>query len=351
MISLKNLYEKLSPDVKAKVGDKVMGDSNSKLPEKAIVDLAKLQGLTPKQMDEPNTEWEEQLIANLLSWVDSSTDKVANYFKSNLDTFKKLAKEYPQLFAAPQDVPVYRGTNISNATVIKLLKGSKKFKIVKMQSKPMIIFTGVKYKPNRTGQSWTLDPKVAFTFGGSEYFGRNQKTKAVLAGTTDSSFIFSPKLMTALYGKSEQEIVRVAKQGTFTVYINPTELDMFQLFHHLPAAKPFYESVVINYNKFVEKAWATAEQVAKGKSKPPRKWWLQSLLQVRRNDGMYDEWSPTKDGIPTGSPEIKTIDQLLSARRYLTAYRKDVSGSPWIRFDLDLEYSKATKQFLKSVSK
>lgn len=351
MISLKDLYEKLSPDVKAKVGDKVMGDPDSELPLSAIRDLAKLQGLAPKQMDEPNTKWEKQLVANLLSWVDSSTDKVANYFRSNLDAFKKLAKEYPKIFAAPQDVAVYRGTNISHATVIKLLKGTKKFKIVKIQSTPMLVLQGVKYNPNRISQSWTLNPKIAFKFGESEYFGRNKKIKAILVGKSDSSFIFSPKLTAALYIEDEKEIVRVAKQGTFTVYLNMNELYITELLHHLPAAKPFYEDIVADYNKFVEKAWATVNQVAKSKTSPPREWWLKNLLQVKLDNGMLDDWSPTKDGIPTTSSKIKTIDQLLSAPRHLTAYTKDVSGTPWIRFDTNLEYSKASKRFLKSVGK
>lgn len=331
-----------------------MGDPNSQLPDQAIADLAKLQGLTPKQMDEPNTKWEKELIDNLMTWVSDSNDKIANYFKKNLDTFKKLAKEYPKLFAAPQGVPVYRGTNISKATAIKLLKSSKKLVIERVLSRPFLIFPKVKYNPNRTSQSWTLDPKIAFSFGKSEHFGKDQKTRAVLAGKTDSNFLFSPKLLAAVYRQDEKEVIRVARQGNFTVFIDLDTIEAFQLFHHIPAAKPFYEGIVTNYNKFVEKAWATVDQVAKGKSKPPRKWWLQSLLKVRDHTGMFDEWSPTKDGIPTTSSKIKTIDQLLSARRYITAYRKDVSGSdnaPWIRFDLDLEYSKATKQFLKSVGK
>lgn len=351
MISLKNLYEKLSPDVKAKVGDKVMGDK-SELPSGIIMRLAKLQGLSPKLMDEPNTKWEKELASNLDTWVKSSTDKVAKYFKNNLDTFNKLAKEYPQIFMTPRGVPVYRGTKINFDTVKKLLKATNKFAIEKIGTEYFIVLKGVKYKPNRPSQSWSLDPRIAYTFTGID-IGR---VPAVLVGKTDSSFIFSPELTAAFFGKEEKEVVRVAEEGFFNVYLPVNSLNYRMVLHNLPSAKPYFQQVLDDYVEFVNTSNQAVSRVLEKQGKlsvKNRNNLLKIMVHMKKGKKFYaDPFNPKTDKFPISTSGLKTIDQLINSpsRLFSVRYNTNPNSMPKI-FDLDLEYSKAGKRFFKSIGK
>ena len=353
MISLKRLYEKLSPDVKAKVGDKVMGDEEQ-LPSGIIARLAKLQGLNPKQMDEPNTKWEKELASNLETWVGSSTNKVAKYFKNNLDTFNKLAKEYPQMFMSPRGVPVYRGTKIRVITVQKLLKAANKFEIKRIgsDSKLFLVLKGVKYKPNRPSQSWTLDPKIAYSFSGLDVGA----IPSVLVGKTDSSFIFSPKLTAAFYGKEEKEVVRVAGEGLFDVYIPFRSLGSMMILHNLPSASPYFQPIVDKYVEFVNTSNQAVSKVLEKQGKlsvAHRNKLLAAMMHVKKGNKYHAEpFNPKKDGFPVSTSNIKTIDQLINipSRLFSVRYKPNTTSMPKI-FDLELEYIKASNAFTKDLAK
>jgi hypothetical protein len=353
MISLKRLYEKLSPDVKAKVGDKVMGDEDE-LPSGIIAKLAKLQGLNPKQMDEPNTKWEKELASNLETWVRFSSNKVANYFKNNLDTFKKLAKEYPKIFTPPQGVPVYRGTKLNRVkTIEKLLKAAKKFEVATVGSARFLVLRGISYKPNRPSQSWTMDPNVAYRFIGLG----DDSTPVVLVGKTDSSFIFSSELTAAFYGKNnEKEVIRVGMEGKFDVYIPIKQLGFNMVLHNLPSAKPYFQPVVDKYVEFVNTSNQAVSKVLEKQGKlsvANRNKLLAAMMRVKKVKKYYaDPFNPKKDKFPVSTSNIKTIDQLINipSRLFSVRYKPNTTSMPKM-FDLELEYMKASNAFIKDLGK
>jgi hypothetical protein len=92
---IKLLQEKLSADLRQKVGNVFLG-GNWK--------IAKAQGAKiPKGADfaEPNTEWESDLDDKLTAWVNVSSNPTAQYFKKNKALFDQLAKEFPTLLQPP----------------------------------------------------------------------------------------------------------------------------------------------------------------------------------------------------------------------------------------------------------
>ncbi len=251
---LGTLQEKLPPDLQKKVGNILFG-GNWK--------ITKAQGIKPPKdgVAEPNTTWENDLFDKLNAWTSSSSDTLAKYFMKNKELLNRLAKEFPQLLLPPIGQIAYRGTAIKIDSLEQAFR-KKKFTIVKIKGREVFHFKNLDYSPNRTAQSWTIDPKVAFNFDGkSDYDRAVQVVQVVYATKVNKDFIFNPKLMNIIFSETrrEDEIVRVAEKGTFEAFVdteivfNTWRLEPKDNFiHRLPSAKPFFAPMIEKFNKMVK---------------------------------------------------------------------------------------------------
>jgi len=249
---LGTLQEKLPADLQKKVGNVLFG-GNWK--------IAKLQGVrTPKGFEYPeeNTTWESDLLDKLDAWTRSSSDTLAKYFMKNKELLNRLAKEFPQVLLPPIGQIAYRGTAIKIDSLEQAFR-KKKFTIVKIKGREVFHFKNLDYSPNRTTQSWTVDPKVAFNFDGKSDYER--AVQVVYATKVNKDFIFNPKLMNIIFSETrrEDEIIRVAEKGTFEAFVdtdvifNTWKLEPKDNFiHRLPSAKPFFTPMIEKFNKMVK---------------------------------------------------------------------------------------------------
>lgn len=259
MIELQNilnelgpLQEKLPADLQKKVGNVLFG-GNWK--------IAKAQGIKripPDGVVEPNTEWESDLFDKLDAWTHRSSDTLAKYFMKNKELLNRLAKEFPQVLLPPIGQIAYRGTAIKIDSLEQAFR-KKKFTIVKIKGREVFHFKNLDYTPNRTAQSWTIDPKVAFKFDGKA--GDDRTVQVVYATKVNKDFIFNPKLMNIIFSETrrEDEIIRVAEKGTFEAFVDTDVIfntwilepkDNF--IHRLPSAKPFFTPMIEKFNKMVK---------------------------------------------------------------------------------------------------
>ena len=249
---LGTLQEKLPADLQKKVGNVFLG-GNWK--------IAKAQGIKripPDGVVEPNTKWESDLFDKIDSWTMSSSVTLAKYFRKNKGLLDQLAKEFPEVLQPPIGQIAYRGTAIKIDSLEQAFR-KKKFTIVKIKGREVFHFKNLDYSPNRTAQSWTIDPKVAFRFDGK--VGDDRTVQVVYATKVNKDFIFNPKLMNIIFSESreEDEIVRVAEKGTFEAFVD-TEIifntwrlapkDNF--IHRLPSAKPLFAPMIEKYNKIAK---------------------------------------------------------------------------------------------------
>lgn len=242
---LRQLKEKLTPNLQKKVGNVLFGDNEK---------VAKLQGAkTP----EKNTAWEDDLYDKIRSWVNDSDDAIAKYFKKNKELLKTLAKDFPSVLQPPIGEQAYRGTSIkTNSLKVAFMK--KQYKVLKVGGREVFHFKNLEYNPIRDSQSWTVDPKVAFKFEGRA--DNENAVHVVYTTKVNKDFIFSPELMNIVFGAKEAEVVRIGKKGTFEAYVdsdiflNTWKLEPKDNFiHKLTKAKPFFEPIIIKYNKMAAK--------------------------------------------------------------------------------------------------
>lgn len=236
---LKQLQETLPLDLKKKVGNVLFGN------DAYVVKLQKAK------TREPNTSWEDRLYQMVQSWVNSSDADEAKYFKKNKEIIQKIAKEFPAVLQPPIGKKAYRGTQIK----IDSLKNAflkKRFKVVRLAGREMFYFKNLEYNPKRDSQSWTMSPKVATSFGGNG----PDRVQVFYAAKVNKDFIFNPKFLNIIFNGREDEVVRVAKKGTFEalvdidVVINNWNIQPDENFIHLvPSAKPFFAKIVARHNK------------------------------------------------------------------------------------------------------
>lgn len=248
---LRQLKEKLTPDLQKKVGNVLFGDDEA---------ASKLQGVKiPKGFysAEINTAWEDNLYKKINNWLDISNDALANYLKKNKGLLDQLAKEFPELLQPPIGQIAYRGTSIKLDSLEQAFR-KKKFSIVRIAKREVFHFRNLEYSPNRPAQSWTVDPKVAFRFEGISEVGDVKYVPTVYVTKVNKDFIFSPDLLNALY-EGEHETVRVAGKGTFEAFVDTSAiLNTWRLepkenfIHRLPSAKPYFDQMIKKYNKIVD---------------------------------------------------------------------------------------------------
>jgi len=248
---IKQLQEKLPAALQQKVGNVFLG-GNWK--------IAKAQGAKiPKGVDvaEPDTEWEEDLYEKLENWVNTSSDPVAQYFKKNKELLDQLSKEFPILLQPPIGEIVYRGTSITKDSLETAFR-TKKFDVVRIGGREAFHFKNLDYNPNRPAQSWTLNPKRAFSFQGSTG-DLTDHVSVVYATKVNRDFIVNPLLLKIIWFSDEKETVRVAGKGTFeafvdsSVILNSWKLDPKENFiHKLKAAQPYFAEMIAKYNKLVD---------------------------------------------------------------------------------------------------
>jgi len=245
---LRLLKEKLTPDLQKKVGNIFLGADD---------ELVRAQGAKfPKGADvaEPNTDWEDDLYNKITQWLNASEDQEAKYFKKNKALFDQLAKEFPMLLQPPIGEIAYRGTSIKKDSLENAFK-TKKYTVERIAGRDVFHFKNLQYSPNREAQSWTLDPKKAFSFQGKT--GHWTDSVAVVYATkVNKDFIFNPLLLKILWGVDEKETVRIAKAGTFEAYVdwsvsvNSWEMEPNELFiHKIKKIQPYFAGMVNAYNK------------------------------------------------------------------------------------------------------
>lgn len=294
------LNETLPAALQKKVGNVLFGDKAWS----AKIQGAKVNIKTDKGfIAEPNTEWESELYDKIRGWTFSSSDTLAKYFKKNKALLDTLAQEFPKLLQPPIGKKVYRGTSIKISSLINAFK-TKDFDVVEVAGKEYFHFKNLKYSPLRDSQSWTIKHDTAFNFYGKS--DGSFAVQVVYATIADNSFIFSPTLLNNIFGGNERETIRVAKSGIFEAYVdvdkitNRDYIDLENFFiHKVPNAAPFFEKLVIEYNK----------------------------TESTRKDGKK---------IP-----VKSIDQILK----LVSMRQ----ADWDRHDTQEYYQEATREYVKSL--
>ena len=245
---IRQLKEKLTPDLQKKVGNVFLGDSDK---------IAKAQGAKiPRGADvaEPNTKWEDDLYIKITDWLNQSDNATAKYFKSNKALFNQLAEEFPMLLQPPIGKIAYRGTSIKKDSLENAFK-TKKYTVERIAGREVFHFKNLQYSPNRDAQLWTLNPKKAFSFEGSA--DKNDKHVPVVYITeVNKDFIFNPLLLEILWGMNEKETVRIAKAGTFEAYVdwsvsvNHWRMEPNELFiHKIKKAQPYFAGMIDAYNK------------------------------------------------------------------------------------------------------
>jgi len=251
LTELRALQEKLPADLRKKVGNVFLG-GNWK--------IAKLQGVkTPKgsSVAEPNTKWENDLYGKIDAWTSMSGMELAKYFKKNKALLDQLAKEFPQALQPPIGQLAYRGTAIKLNSLEQAFR-KKKFEVKKIAGREVFHFKNLQYSPNRSSQSWTVDPKIAFTFDGSSS-ADGEGVQVVYVTKVNKDFIFSPELMNIIFDREESETVRVAGVGTFEAFVDSSVIlnnwklePRYNFIHRLPSAEPFFAKMIVMYNKNVD---------------------------------------------------------------------------------------------------
>lgn len=256
------LKEKLSPDLQKKVGNVLFGSNK---------DIAKLQKVKPPKdgsVPELDTKWEKELLRNIRFWTMKSTDPIAVFFRNNKELLKTLAKEFPLALQPPIGTQVFRGTSIKTDS-LKNAFIKKQYKVLKVGGREVFHFKNLEYNPARDSQSWTTNPKVAFKFNGNADY--TSTIHVVYSTKVDKDFLFNPELMDIVFNGKESETVRIEKKGTFEafvdsgVFLTSWKLEPIDSFiHKLTKAKPFFEPIIIKYNKLAareNKQWSDEEQI------------------------------------------------------------------------------------------
>lgn len=302
---LRQLKEKLSPDLEKKVGKVIFGSDDR------IVKLQKLRVNKDGSSVEPDTNWENQLYAQVNAWSQRSDNSLAKYFAKNKELLQTLAKEFPSVLRPPIGKQVYRGTSIKTDS-LKAAFMKKQYKVIKVGGREVFHFKNLEYSPMRDSQSWTVDPKVAFKFEGDA--NNESKVHVVYTTKVNKDFIFSPELMNIIFVGKESEVVRIGKKGTFealvdsSVFLNTWKLEPKDNFiHKLTKAKPFFEPIIIKYNRMAAK---------------DNKKWGEELVPPARN---------IEDMIAASVEDIVPAGYSLN------------------RFSLGREYASAVQKFIKSV--
>jgi hypothetical protein len=342
VIRLSTLLEDLSPDIRKLVGKVVLGDPKQVSDKDVQRKLAKLQDLPASSMSEPNTKWEQALQSNLEQWVDESGTALANFFKKNLDIFKKLAKQYPKIFRPPIGEMAYRGTIFSTKAIVEVLAKQKVVQIEKIKGVDYVFVKDVVYKPKSASQSWTTNVEVATLFGSTI---TPKQCSTILAGKVDDSFIFSPEFLSVITdGANEEEIVRVAKEGRFNAYARLQDLARGSKVKFTADKEEEFKSFLVKYNKYVDKANKEIAEFVKASGEKNIRTAVEraqvDMLDFKHalQTGEYDksrEWSADKDKFPL--PHAKSVEELLSGKyfAYDTPFDLVVKNKKGVYFELE----------------
>lgn len=247
MIKLKSiLLEKLPADLKKDIGNVLFGEDP---------DIADLQS----QDTESNTKWENSVYKKIKSWTDTSDKSTADFFLKNKDKFEALRKEFPEIIAPPVGDFVYRGSKLKVSSLKKALplltisdvdyigynaSNSRFGKVA------FFAINNFPYKPHLSAQSWTLNSFTAREFGSETH--PKDRIQVIYKTKVNNEFVFNPEFMNIVYGDKEDEVVRVAKEGSFTALINSYELTYTLNTHLFKQATMFFEDALIEYNEIAD---------------------------------------------------------------------------------------------------
>lgn len=254
---IKQLQEKLSADLQKRVGNVFLG-GNVKLAKAQGIKSFKTRDKNGSLVAEPDTEWEEDLSWKLDQWLNSSEDETAEYFRNNKSSLNRLAKEFPTLLQPPIGKTVYRGTSITKVSLESAFR-KKKYTVMRIGGREVFHFKNLQYSPNREAQSWTLNPKKAFSFQGRSGERRSDHVAVVYATKVNKDFIFNPLLLKIISNLDEKETIRIAGKGTFEAFVDSSIIyNTFRLepqenfVHRLKAAQPYFAEMIAKYNKLVD---------------------------------------------------------------------------------------------------
>lgn len=248
------LLEKLSPDLKAKVGDFLMGQD---------ADLMSLQtkDYGANYPEEEDTPWEQKLYWTLKKWAEASNDKEAKYFASLKSDLDKLKKEFPTIMQPPAGKLAYRGTMIKVQSIVPTIQKTINWTFVRTQGEEFALLAKIPYTPTRVAQSWSVDKSTAVGFGNDALAG--QAVGVVYVGKINEDFILNPQTLGAI-GEDEKEVIRIASKGVFQGLLRTSDLISCLMAHRFPKSAPFFEDGLARLNKETKKQYKSWDELGGG---------------------------------------------------------------------------------------
>jgi hypothetical protein len=226
MRSILNLDEKAVPKaIQQQVGNVLFGSNPQ---------IAGIQHKEP----ETNTPLETNLLKNLKSWTQSSTDQSAAKVISTVADLVKLKQYFPEVLNPPYGASVYRGTSIKLPTLSAWLKQNPEFE--KLGDGHYLKFkTPYPYKPTRDVSSWTASFHYSTSFRGKE-FESAVNVGVVFETKVDDSFIMNPQVMNIIFKhtqgdlgyeqevvRDEDEVIKFEASGEYYLILSACEYKIF----------------------------------------------------------------------------------------------------------------------------
>ena len=230
MIKLRNILSEIGTDPKTVFGNIVFGDVDNDFRYSKFV---RLQGKTGS---EKNTEIENQILSNLLKWIQNSNYHASIALYNKKELFKKAKSKFPSIFKpeSPNGAEVYRGLKEMPSSLISSLQ--KKFDPndytkVKIGGKTFYKYNKpVLYKPHKDVQSWTSSQYVARTFS-IPY--SNDVPGCMIISEQNDEYFFNQKVMnyfaSAILDTQEYEILHFGKKYSKPVFV-ALDSEVFQAY-------------------------------------------------------------------------------------------------------------------------
>ena len=155
----------------------------------------------------------------LSAWKHSSDAQTAKTMVASLPLFVEMSKYLPHVNPKDTYDSAYRGTNIPENTIKKLVQSSniKDWKSTKFGSYPFMVYVGPKknlitYQPHRNVQSWSVTPRAAQGFG-----------SVIVTVPLDDTFFFDPSFMGQYGYEHEKETVHFGKESMKAALLVPKD--------------------------------------------------------------------------------------------------------------------------------
>jgi len=187
---------------------------------------------------EKNTPLETNILKNLKTWTQSSTDSSAAKIISTVSDLTKLKQYFPEILNPPYGKSVYRGTSVKLPVLSNWLKQNSEFE--EFGNGSYLKFkTPFPYKPNRDVTSWTASLFFSSGFRGKEW--ENIINVPVIFETrVDDTFIMNPQVMNIIFKhtqgdlgyeqeviRDEDEVIKFTPEGEYYLILDIEEYKIF----------------------------------------------------------------------------------------------------------------------------